>query len=378
MSFQVQDNRFITTLFANTLDARRKKAFNNVTKNIPFLAYMGSKRSRARNNDDMGKGVVLYTGGGKIRITLSFGKNPNIKWMAPYENFDVATSEEDTDAFEVMRKLGGSVQISGEDIDDNQGIHQIRSLVRRKADRLEQDFKEVLEQAFMAGRLTGTGDQLRRTSPILNGPNPLGFLIQKSGSLTANNDLIHEVGQVDQPLWVNQDMLGSAAAGVATYADFRRKFARVYNNTMPFSDTTPPDFGISDQFFYEFYESTLIPLQRFGPYGDSGTEESIGFRGLAYKEMLIFWSRDMVGYGGDANDDVSLTANENEAAVMLLNSGAIEQHVSRRVNMRMSDFETPVDQDAIYGKFLHRTQLITPQRRKLGVYYGIDTENITP
>jgi hypothetical protein len=378
MGYQTQDLRYITSLFAATIDERRRTVYNNVNKNVPLLAYMGSALSRGKDPDGMGKGVRLYRGGGKIRFTVRLGTNPNGKWMAPYENYNTNTTDEDTDAFEEMKKYGSSAQISLEERDDNQGRFAIRDLIQRKVDGMEQDFKEAVEQSLMAGRVTGAGTALYRSVPNVNGPNPLGYLIQKNPS--ANADAVHEIDQQAEPLWQNQalNMTSDIAVSSGTYADFRRAMARMYNQTMAFSDTSNPDFGICDQYFHEFFESTLVPVQRLGPFGSTSVSESLGIRGLAYKDMIIFWSQDMLNYGTTTTDPVSTTQDETEAGCYFLNSGALELRVSAMINMRVGVFREPVDQDAVYGKMAHRTQLITTQRRKLGIVYALDTTSVSP
>lgn len=361
-----QDLRFVTTLFANTVDARRKKVFDQVHGNIPFLAYMRSPRSRAADRDGMGKGVVLYRGGGKFRVTVINQTNPNFKWSAGFDGINTATTEEETDAFEVMRKASSSVGISGDDIDDNQGEHQLRNMLEQKVDVMQMGFQDQLEQGLVAGRVGTTGLQpTRRMQPHPKGPNPLAYLVQKEFS---NADGIHEINQLTETWFRNQV---THAAG-SSYHLIRQEMFNTYNNCTAHSDTSTPDFGLCDQNFYEWYEASMITQQRWGGYTSTNTMESIGFKGLAFHDMLIFWSKNVPDYGTLLTDTVSLTQNSARGQLLFLNSGALEMHVSKRINMRVGEFIEPYDQDAIWGKMLHRVQLVTPQRRKLGLMFDIN------
>jgi len=372
-----QDLRFVTTLFANTVDARRAKVFDQVHGNIPFTAFLMGARSRASDMDGMGKGVVLYTGGGKFRVTVTNATNPNFKWSEGFEGINVATSEEQTDAFEVMRKATSSVGISGDEIDDNQGEHAVRRLLRQKVDVMVMSFKDQLEAALVAGKVGTTGvTPARRFQPVTKGPNPLGYLIQKEGSLTgagANLDLVHELNQGTETYWRNQ---AENYAGTSFWAPLRKRMHNMYNNCTAHSDTSTPDFGLCDQAFYQLYEAMMMDNQRFGPWGKSSTAESVGFRGLNFRDMEIFWSKNVPNYGTTTTDSVTLAQVADQSVLFFLNSGALELHVSQRINMRVGNFLEPYDQDAIWGKMLHRTQLVTTQRRKLGVLYDIPSTAI--
>lgn len=362
-----QDLRFVTTLFANTVDARQKKVFDQVHGNIPFLAYMRSPRSRAVDRDGMGKGIRLYTGGGKFRITVINQTNPNFAWSSGFDGINTATSEEETDAFEVMRKASSSVGISGDDIDDNQGEHQLRNMLEQKVDVMVMGFQDQLEQGLVAGKVGTTGAQpTRRMQPHAKGPNPLAYLIQKDSNW-ANADAIHEINQNTETWWRNQIKISTGGS----YHLIRQEMFNMYNNCTAHSDTSAPDFGLCDQGFYEWYEASMIAQQRFPAFGSTSTEQSIGFRGLAFHDMLIFWSANVPDYGANATDTVSLTQNTARGQLLFLNSGALEMYVSKRINMRVGEFIEPYDQDAIWGKMLHRVQLVTPQRRKLGVLHNI-------
>jgi hypothetical protein len=61
------------------------------------------------------------------------------------------------------------------------------------------------------------------------------------------------------------------------------------------------------------------------------------------------------------------------AAAFFLNTRWFELVVSERVNFVATPFVEPYDQDAIWAKILLRAQLICKQRRKFGLYYGVDT-----
>lgn len=377
---QTQDLRFISTLFANTLDLRSKKTFDQVHARIPFTWYlMNSPESRGVNMG-MGKGVVPYRGGGKIRITIGNTLNPNFKWYDRHENMSVATTDEQTDGFDVMRNASATVGISGPELDDNRGELQIRDMLREKVSVMERTFKQQYEAALVQGVVgtTGSGTANRRLQPVSKGPNCLGYLIQKEGSLTgagSNADLIHEINQGTETSWRNNAQISSAT----TFEDFFRELQSMYHLCGENADSELPDFGICDRFLYEAIQAMLFDKQRFLPFGSSSASgESPGFPSVRFMDMVIFWSGMVPNLGTLTTDAVSLTQSSTQGVLFFLNSSALKLYVSDRRNMTASAFIEPYDQDAIYGKLLSRCQLITNERRKLGVLYDVPSATLAP
>lgn len=361
--------RVITTLLSNTMDQIAPKVSDQVHEARPLTWYM----TRLGRGPDlgMGKGIHPYTGGAKIKFTIRNLKNPNSKWYSRYETLTVAPTEEETDGIDVMRNLSSTASISGQEVDENRGPARIREMIREKVDGLIMGLAEDYETALVQGQVGGAGaPQFQRFLPVPQGPNPLGFLIQKSFN---NADLVHEVNQVNETYWRNRVLLSAPAA---SFAALRREQFRLYRQCARGSTPDFPDFGVSDPAYYEVTEAAMTINQRFPPFA-RGEVQSAGFEAIMIKNMTLFSSDFFPNFGATAADTVSLVQNEASAGALFLNTRAYELWVSDRVNMQMSAWIEPYNQDAIHGKMLHRVQAVVRERRKLGLHHNVPASTLT-
>lgn len=369
---KTQDLRFVGTLIANTLDARYGgKGVDQIHKNVPLLAGLMGPNSRAVDLG-MGKGIKPYRGGNKIRVTVIESENPNFKWYDKFETLLAQTSDEETDAFEVMRNASAMVGVDGPSLDENRGTAQVRDIVREKVDEMERTFREKLEIALMQGKVGTTGtNPTYRHQPLDKAPNPIGYLIQKNAA--ANSDLVHELNQVTNTWWRNQVLLSTANS----FSTFFKQLNNVYMATQLQGDVSTPDLGMCDTYVYETMEAMLFEKQRFQPFGQSSADgESPGFPNVKFKDTYFYASSYMPNLGANATAAVTLTPANTTGVAMFLNTRFIKLHVSDRRNMDVGEPREPIEQDAIWIKMLGRYQFITESRRKLGVLYGIDTTGI--
>lgn len=369
-----QDLRFVGTLIANTLDARLAgKGIEQIHRNVALLYGMGLGRG---TDLGMGKGIVPFRGGNKIRFTIVNAENPNFKWYDKFETLTATSSEEETDGFDVMRNASAMVGVDGPSLDDNRGPAQVRDITREKVDEMERTFREKLEIALMQGKVGTTGaNPTRRFQPLDKAPNPLGFLIQKEFS---NLDLVHEINQNTETYWQNQAL---NATGLTGFNQLFKAVNDVYMRTMLQGDITNPDLGLCDTFTYQTLEAMLFSTgQRWGPFGTNpnGDSVSAGFRNVQFKDMLIYASPFMPNYGtgADATGPVSLTIVPAQGVLLFLNTAFLKLYVSDRRNFSVGEPTTPYDQDAAWVKMLGRYQLVCTSRRKQGVLYNINNPAI--
>ena len=117
----------IATVLNSTLTRSRKKLILASIKSNALMAW-----AFANNR------VEFEDGGHEITNPLTLGRNPNI---TSYEYFDeqpiAQTSEFDTVTYNWAR-VGGSVVISDQEEDENQGAAQIFKLMKAKIDVLEE------------------------------------------------------------------------------------------------------------------------------------------------------------------------------------------------------------------------------------------------
>lgn len=137
----------IATVLNSTLTKSRKKLIMASIKSNAFMAW-----AFANNR------VEYETGGHEITNPLTLGRNPNV---TSYEYFDMLpiqqTSEFDTVTYNWSR-VAGSVVISDQEQDENQGETAIFKLMKAKMDVLEESIKEKFS-SYLYGSGAGTDPQ---------------------------------------------------------------------------------------------------------------------------------------------------------------------------------------------------------------------------
>ena len=111
---------------------------------------------------------------------------------------------------------------------------------------------------------------------------------------------------------------------------------------------------------FEWYEEVLTPLKQFV---DAKTADA-GFQNLLYKGAVCMWDRDFPNdLGGTSGDE----------GMYFLNSKYLKLVVHEDCDMITTPFVRPEDQDAKCAQILWMGELITNNRRYLGVLHGINT-----
>lgn len=373
------ETRVYSALFSTTLDDHRSELVDQVHAGIPLLWYM---KNRGRGRDmGAGRGIRYQRGGAKIKIPVVWAKNANVKTYSKFENLTVNATDEITVGIDVLRQMATTVGISGEELDQNQGLVAKRDLLRDKLDIAELGMKEELERQLMEGTPFNTGtDDTHIAGNSGKDFNPLGHLINKHGieadgtvRTVTDAPAVHEISQINEQWWRNI-VQESAVAAAATLAELMQEMGQLYNSCSKGSTNDHPDLIISDQNLFERYEAVLAANQRYGNYGDDGAA-SAGFQTVKFKGAMWFWSQFMPGFGTNQAASVVDSDNQdaNNAAAFFINTRWLELVISERVNFAATPFVEPYDQDAIWAKILLRAQLIVKQRRKFGLYYGVDT-----
>ena len=380
MANPTSETRVYSALFSTTLDDHRTELADQVHAGIPLIWYMKNK-GRGRNGG-AGRGIRMQRGGAKVKIPVISEKNNNVKTYSKFENLVVNATDEITVGIDTLKQLATTVGISGEELDQNQGLAAKRDLLRDKLDIAEIGMKEKLERLLMEGTVNNTGTDGHHEAG--NGGkdfNPLGKLINKhgihaDGSTTitvTDTPTVHDISTVNESWWRNI-VKPSGTTSAATLLEIMQEAGQLYNSCSKGSTNDHPDLIISDQNLFELYEARLSESQRYGNYGDEDAA-SAGFLTVRFKGALWFWSEFMPGFGSNQAANVVDADNidANEASAFFINTRWLELVISERVNFVATPFVEPYDQDAIWAKILLRAQLITKQRRKFGLWYSVDT-----
>jgi hypothetical protein len=116
-----------------------------------------------------------------------------------------------------------------------------------------------------------------------------------------------------------------------------------------------PEFIITSQELWEKYESLLLAGQRFT---DPKTA-SAGFENLLYKSAPVLWDEHIGG------------ATPVTDRMYFLNSKFLKLKVHSDVWFKPTPFEKPHGQDAKYSQILSYGNLVTSNRARLGVVFGL-------
>lgn len=131
------------TVLHSTLTRSRKKL---IMASIKSNAYMAWQFATNR--------VEYEDGGHEITNPLTLGRNPNVTSYEYYDGLPIAPTNEFSTVTYGWSRVAGSVIISDQEEDENQGEAQIFKLVRAKFQVLEESIKEKFS-SYLYGSGTG-------------------------------------------------------------------------------------------------------------------------------------------------------------------------------------------------------------------------------
>jgi len=359
--------RIYSALFSTTLDDHSPDLADNVFLGIPYLWYM-MNRGRGRDRG-AGRGIRFQNGGARVKVPVIWAENANAGSYSKFEILSVNPTDSITVTIEDLAQLACTVGISGEEMDQNQGLAAKRELLRDKVDIAEMTLKQMVEQQLVQGIVDPAPAGLPFNFVAGNSGKdllPLGWLIKKEWT---TGDSVHNIDEGAEDWWRNRIQL--SAVGTNTALAFRREMAHLYNECSRGSNQDHPDLILADQNYFECYEAGLTANQRYGNYGDDGIT-SAGFEAMKFKGAMMFWSDYMPDFGDTAADTVALAQTATQAGAFFLNTRWIELVISRNLFFKSTDFIEPYEQDSIWAKSLFRGQQTVKQRRKQGLHHGVD------
>jgi len=225
------------------------------------------------------------------------------------------------------KQYDASISISGLEERSNMGENRLIALLEAKIKQAEMSIRDRMSRdAFGDG--TGNG------SKNLTG---LAALVSATSS----------VGGIDPATytWWKSTVTSSAGSFAATGLD---KMRTMFNTLSMGNDK--PDFLITDQNVFEYFEKTLQPQERYTNTKAANT----GFTTLSFKGVPLFFDRDCTsGY------------------LYMLNSQYLNLYVHQNADLTTTEFLKPVNQDCKTSHILFQGNLTTNNRRKHGVITGI-------
>lgn len=304
-------------LLATTFDSVRSVLADQITHKVTLLAALNQK-SR-----------VTVDGGVEIRRPLMFALNNTVGTYDGYDILDTTPQGGFGYAVFPWKQYAGTITISGKELRQNSGVPQIIGLLQAKIQQLELSFEDDLN-AMLFGNGTGNG-----------GKDFLGLeaIIDNTGTLGGIDSAV-------ETWWQSKVVVGpvdlTVLAGV-------KSLNNMYNSLVV-SARSKVDYELTTQANFEAYENLAAPQIRFV---DTRMAE-LGFEAIAHKTAEVVLDVDTPGAVGGGR-------------WYFINSDNLEfvQHPAAWMNRR--PFVEPYNQDARTAKVISMGNLITDNRRALGV-----------
>lgn len=330
-------------LVSTTLKNYTPKIEDNLFTNVTLLYWLKEAGH-----------IEKVNGGEQIVEPLLYEANDTVGSYAGYDNILTTPQDGITAAVYDWKQYAVSVAISGLEEAKNRGESAVLSLLKAKIDQAEMSLMDGMNKMFYSD---GTGNGGKNW-------NGLGALIQAAdkGSQTISPGGIasSNVDASGNRWWENQYKnipTGAAEAGQFKIADL----SSIYNSCS--NGRIHPDFILTSQQMWERYESLLQPQLRY----QSTKAADAGFENLLYKSAPIMWDAPL---SNPANAGSATLGNNSK--MYFLNSKFLKLKVHSDVWLKSTPFEKPHGQDARYSQILCYGNLVTNNRRYLGVLNQVD------
>lgn len=306
----------VDALLSTTLSKVRKKFADNIFTRIPLLMWLKNKASIAEN------------GGASIVVPLMYAKNTTAKSYSGYGIIDTTPQEGLSAAQYKWAQYAASVSISGlENRTQNVGDKAIIKILESKVKQAEMSLRDKMDIDMWASSTTGTN--ILALPTIVDTTTSIGDVSKSANS------------------WWQAQVIASGSFAAQGLSDMRHLYNLIMNQSL---DNSAPDFVISTQLVYEFYEGTVQPQMRFT---DTAMADA-GFENLKYKGATY-----------------TFDGNVPSGNLYMLRSENLKLSYDKNTNFITSPFIQPTNQDAKVAQILWAGQLTTDNTRKLGKLTGI-------
>jgi hypothetical protein len=298
----------MATVLHSTLTKSRRKLVLAAIKSNALMAWVFA-------NDR----VDYEDGGYNITNPLTVGRNPNVTSYSYYSPLPVnQTNEFDTVEYGYSR-VAGTVIISDQEQDENQGSAAIFKLMKEKMNVLEESIKDKFSQYLYA---------------VGGGSDPLGL-----GTLIPTNPTVGVLGGIDrasQPQWRTS---AYNFAGAIDSTNIEEVFDDVLMDLTLKGDR--PDVILIGRNLYRSYRQAVrdkltIPLSE----GKAGKRMfDLGFEGVLHNGIPMMYDEDCpINYAYFINDKY------------------LRLHMLRGVNMKVKELVAPWNVDAVGSRVVWEGQ----------------------
>jgi hypothetical protein len=313
-------------LLSTTLKNYSKVLRDNIFKDFPTLKWL---RGKGR--------VQIEDGGTHIVEHLLYEANSTVKAYSGYEALDTTPQEGVSIALYNWKEYGGTITISRAEQRKNSGKHRLLNLLEAKTMQAEMSIKNKLTTDLFANISSTPAKAID------------GFFLHASNSPSTTT--LGSVSGVTYSWWRNYQV------SVGAYSNNLESKLRTAYNTCSAGGADFPDAVVCSQTAYEYYEALGTGQKRFN---DEQATMDLGFEVLRYKGANMFFDAGMA-------TNVPATGE----SILLLNSKNIRLVVDKETDLVSTDFIEPENQTAKVAKILWMLNLVTNNRRKLGLLHGI-------
>jgi len=289
---------------------------DNVYKSNALLAYIYEK----------GNGKMKLNGGASISHGLLYEANSTATSYQRYDRLDVTPQDGLTRDQWPWAQYAVAVTVDGFSERANNGKNKLEDLMTTKKMQAEEALSLRLEQ-----------DMFKAT--------PGAKDIQSLATLIASSGTVGGINGTTSTWWTS-----SVTASGSFAAQGRQDLTTAYNTVSINNPTGTADVLVSDQASFEFYESTLVPHERFTDtkMGD------LGFQNLKFKNVPWIWSPQATA-----------------GVIYVISLKGLEFFVHSEADFETTPFVKPADQDAKTAQILLQCALTTGNRRKLAKLTGV-------
>ena len=300
----------IETILHATLEKSRKKLMFAAIKANAFYAYaMASDK------------VEYESGGREISNPLITVRNPNVTSYAYYDELPVnQTNEFDTVRYGWAR-VAGTVIISDQEVDENQGETEIFKILKGKMQVLEESIKEKF-QDYLYG--AGLGKD----------PNGLALLVPDDPT----TGTVGGINRATEPQWrtMAKDYNGSLAS-----TNIEEEFDDILLD-MKQGKNEKPDLILCGRNIYKMYRKAVrdkISILADGTYSAKKMYD-LGFDGVSFGGITMIYDEDCPA-----------------DKAYFLNTTYLRMHVLKHVNMKVKELSAPWTQDCVGRRIVWEGQM---------------------
>lgn len=297
----------LATVLAASLNKSRKKLIMASVRSNAFMAW-----AFATNR------VEYEDGGYNITNPLTVGRNPNIASYEYYDAVPVGQTNEFTTVAYNWSRVAGSVIISDQEEDENQGEALIFKLLKGKLNVLEESIKEKFSEfLYSAG----------------GGTDPLGLQ-----SLIPDDPTSGSVGGLarTETQWRTSSY---AFAGSLNATNIEEAFDDILMDLTLKGER--PDLILCGRNIFRLYRAAVRDkvVLNLSDTTNGKRMMDLGFGGLSHQNIPMLYDEDC---------GINKT--------YFINSTYMRLHILRKVNMRVKELNSPWDMDATGSRIVWQGQ----------------------